>query len=497
MLEGLDAFLSIVVIVALIGVALSGLLSWLKIRLKLPRIKVPHFLVYYWMELLARIRIEGWFWVAKVYRAELLNTATYLADLRIPSFSTNTDPPAVPLEEPKTVAEIGVIATSMATATTSEVQTLRRALSKLPELVTWGDVIANPAPGSKYSFPIGVDSFGNFVWWDFCKEVLHLGLYGTTNSGKDTAMMGWFVAITTTCTPQDVLFAVLDGKGHWLTPNLAHLKHMMFPPAGGFGTKGYARVQQAIRLVESEAERRETLIFGKGYRKWDDYVRDFPQELPMVVVIITDGLDVIQGEIETFLISMVSKARALGFRVIVSMQTPTRRDQRWRMNLPAVLCGPMQDRSQDSPALGLAEASIVFRPSLLPPATYRQGTFVARVQGQQLLVQTPLVTDEMFDAHITTLPVHKYEEGHEHTQNSAPPLSPLEEFLRDRVIDMPGATLPASELYAAYEEWLQDPDLLPTPVSFGIAVSKLERFVKQRNPRGFVEYKNIAFAEED
>ena len=56
-----------------------------------------------------------------------------------------------------------------------------------------------------------------------------------------------------------VQFAILDGKGDWLTPNLRQLAHMWIPPAGGFGATGKAAILHTIKRIEQEAERRQQL----------------------------------------------------------------------------------------------------------------------------------------------------------------------------------------------------------------------------------------------
>ena len=146
------------------------------------------------------------------------------------------------------------------------------------------------------------------------------------------------------------------------------------------------------------------MIVESGQRTREAYNTATGETLPLLIVLVTDGMDSVQGEIETLLTSLVSKARALGIRVIVSMQTPTRRDTRWRANLSTVLAGPLLDRSQDAPAMGLREDSIVYRPSLLPSPQKRQGAFVLRAGNEQTLLQAPYISDSHFDHLCESLP---------------------------------------------------------------------------------------------
>ena len=113
--------------------------------------------------------------------------------------------------------------------------------------------------------------------------------------------------------------------------------------------------------------------------------------------------------------SLVSKARSLGIRVVVSMQTPTKQDTRWRGNLSTVLAGALQSGSQDAPALGIAPRDLRYRPSQLPPPAQRPGVFVCRIAGDQVVVQAPYLTDAEFDRHCAALPATP----HRTTQNEA------------------------------------------------------------------------------
>jgi len=114
-------------------------------------------------------------------------------------------------------------------------------------------------------------------------------------------------------------------------------------------------------------------------------------------VLATDIIDVVD-ETERLLIALVSKARALGIRVIVSMQTPTGKRLEWRMNLSTLISGALVDGSQDAPALGVRDPkALVYRPSQLPPPPGERGLFVVRHNNEQVLIRTPALVGD-FDA---------------------------------------------------------------------------------------------------
>jgi hypothetical protein len=249
---------------------------------------------------------------------------------------------------------------------------------------------ADPRP-ARFAVPLGRDQTGAFRWLNLGSDALHIGLYGTSGCGKDHLLRLWFAALLN---ERDVRWAILDGKGDWLTPNLARLPQMLFPPAGGYGDEGQRRILDAIGAVNEEAKRRFGLLLSAGVRSVEEYNQTAPDPLPLLVVLATDIIDVVD-ETERLLIALVSKARALGIRVIVSMQTPTGKRLEWRMNLSTLIAGALVDGSQDAPALGVRDPkALVYRPSQLPPPPGERGLFVVRHNNEQFLVRTPALVED-------------------------------------------------------------------------------------------------------
>ena len=249
---------------------------------------------------------------------------------------------------------------------------------------------ADPRP-ARFAVPLGRDQTGAFRWLNLGSDALHIGLYGTSGCGKDHLLRLWFAALLN---ERDVRWAILDGKGDWLTPNLARLPQMLFPPAGGYGDEGQQRILSAIGAINEEAKRRFGLLLSAGVRSVEEYNQTAPDPLPLLVVLATDIIDVVD-ETERLLIALVSKARALGIRVIVSMQTPTGKRLEWRMNLSTLISGALVDGSQDAPALGVRDPkALVYRPSQLPPPPGERGVFVVRHNNEQFLVRTPVLVGD-------------------------------------------------------------------------------------------------------
>jgi len=287
------------------------------------------------------------------------------------------------------------------------------ALNALPKRVLLGEF--QPFPASTTAVPLGTDYLGKQVWGDLALDLLHIGIYGTSGAGKDALLRCWFALLASRNGPETLQFAFLDGKSDWLVPALSGLSHMFFPPAGGYGKKGREAILMACKVIDAEAERRQELLVSAGCRTREQYNKRAAQggvaELPLLVVVVTDVMDAITGEVEALLAALVSKARSLGIRVLVSMQTPTGKGLDWRMNLSTVLAGALVDGSQDGPALGVRDTTALpFRPSKIPPPPQERGVFVAKVRGEFTLLRTPIfrgdpeANEDRFDEIVEGLP---------------------------------------------------------------------------------------------
>jgi len=276
------------------------------------------------------------------------------------------------------------------------------ALGALPRLIDLEHIIDNQPGG--YSVPLGQDSSGAMVWRDMRKDMLHVGIFGGTGAGKDNLFESWFVALTRQNSPEQIQFAVLDGKGHWTQPALSSRAHFWRAPAGGIGQEGQDAMQGLLKAIQAEAARRGKLVFGADCDTLERYMVKTGDKLPYLVVYFSDVMGSLVADVDRLLVDLVSKARALGIRVVVSLQTPTKQNTQWRANLSTVICGQLQGRSNDAPALGLAERDILFPPSQLPDPKLRPGVFSVRSGRDQLLLQAPLVRRDYMARIVSELP---------------------------------------------------------------------------------------------
>ena len=281
--------------------------------------------------------------------------------------------------------------------------TIAEAVARLPALVRLEELRLDPRPTA---VPLGVTHDGSPCWIDLASDTLHIGLYGVTGSGKDTLITSWMALLCRRNDPRDLQLLILDGKGDWTLPQLRGLAHMRLDPVAAYERDSLA---QALMVIQREVLSRQALIFGHGCRNREQYIAASGQRLPLLVIIITDLMVEITGDLEELLTGLIARARALGIRVVLSMQTPTGKGMDWRVNLSTLIAGCLNDGSQDAPALGIRDTrSLRFRPSQLPPPQQGDartlGLFVVRHAGAQLLVKAPYLGTEAFDALCAGLP---------------------------------------------------------------------------------------------
>ena len=289
----------------------------------------------------------------------------------------------------------------MPATTPAATESLSAALARLPKRV---DLLTLRLAPSPTALPLGIDPDGSPVWIDLASDTYHIGLYGQTGAGKDNLLRCWFVLLARRNAPSAVQFAFLDGKGDWLIPQLARLGHMFIAPAGGYGKKGDAAILAAVQTIDAEAERRAMLNQAAGVTSREAYLAKTGKSYPLLVVVASDVMTSVAGAVEELLVNLVSKARSLGIRIVVSFQTPTGRDTRWRSNLSTVLAGALQAGSQDEPALSIPVKDLRYRPSALPPPQQQPGVFVCRAAGAQHLVRAPYLSGDAFSRQVATLP---------------------------------------------------------------------------------------------
>lgn len=295
-----------------------------------------------------------------------------------------------------------------------EKQPIQTILPKLPLSFSYRDFTKL----SGYQVPIGITSGRKHIFASVKDEILHALIAGTSGTGKDSILKLWYTYLTIQNTPDDIQFVILDGKGEWLLPGIKESAFNFLPPVGGqeieiirkdngkreIVNKTTERMQDTIINILNEMDRRMTLFNSVGVNDYTRYIQKTGKTLPILVVVLTDvGADI--DELLSALIKqIIYKARSLGIRIWISMQSSVGQSTGWRNNIGFKMVGKLETPQHDSFVLGNAVSTMMVRPSDLPTPTANNpgtlGLFVVKLSGNQYLVKTPFLPEITWENYV-------------------------------------------------------------------------------------------------
>jgi S-DNA-T family DNA segregation ATPase FtsK/SpoIIIE len=245
-----------------------------------------------------------------------------------------------------------------------------------------------------YTFPLGwrvASEKPSLVFARLVGDVNHIALTGFTDSGKDSwaAQALFYLALSTSA--RKLQIAILDGKGglSWIGwENKAHVWLLAEQPQD---------MRPAMDRLKVERERRQRILKAAQCEKWEEYQG---ADLPLLVVFVSE-LMLLQDatsktELADWLNTELTSARASGIRYIVSGQTFTRLDTRWRSQIGLYVAGyqPRGDADEPNTSFSTKELrdfgtradgrSMGVAPSELPVPPEGSGVFTC-VQGRTVL----------------------------------------------------------------------------------------------------------------
>lgn len=297
----------------------------------------------------------------------------------------------------------------------------KKAFKTLPMIFHHDDI---PEAPSKLAVPIGINYQQEVIWGDFSAQkndldtsrLLHVLVSGKTGSGKDNLLRVWYKTLTTNNTPNEIQFVILDGKGDWLTPQVANSPYMAIPPAGGIDYKkidgkrvdcGADRMLTSVDWVFDELERRQTTINAAGATDIFSYKRRTGKSYPYLFVMAVDVGEQLTGDLVKLIKQLISKGRAYGIRLLINMQNPVGEDTKWRSQLGAIITGHQGDARQDHHIMGASNVALLqLRPSQLPdPEQYEgaKGLFIIKQGNKQDLIRAPYLPEMDWEDYLDEL----------------------------------------------------------------------------------------------
>lgn len=253
-----------------------------------------------------------------------------------------------------------------------------------------------------YSFPLGwclsMDHQPDCVSSSFVGDVNHVLLTGFTDSGKDSWAATALFSLALTTPPEKLQFAIIDGKGGLSWIGWGDRAHVWLL------AKQAEDIRPAMDALKTERTRRIRILEAAGCEKWDEYERG---DLPLLVVFVSE-LMLLQdatskSELADWLNTELTSARAAGIRYIVSSQTVTRMDTRWRSQIGLYVAGyqPRDDADEPNTTFptkdllrfgnDMTDRQVGVPPSALPVPPDGAGVFTC-VQGRTVItVRSPYV----------------------------------------------------------------------------------------------------------
>lgn len=216
-----------------------------------------------------------------------------------------------------------------------EVPNEQRQVVRLREVIEETDSSAR-----KMNIPVflGKDVSGNPLTVDLAK-MPHLLIAGRTGTGKSVCLNAIITSILMTCRPDDVRMLMIDPKMVELS-GYARLPHLMHPVVTDM-----KKAEAILAWAVEKMEERYSLLAKAGVRHINSYndlgreelfrrleveendgAAGVPEKLPFIVIIADEMADLMMTagkEVETHIIRLAQKSRAVGIHLILATQKPT------------------------------------------------------------------------------------------------------------------------------------------------------------------------------
>jgi S-DNA-T family DNA segregation ATPase FtsK/SpoIIIE len=166
---------------------------------------------------------------------------------------------------------------------------------------------------------VGIDVTGQPVARDLQKAP-HLLVAGATGQGKSVLINAFIVSLLMRRTPDELKFIMIDPKMVEMAP-YDGIPHLLTPPITDM-----SKASNALKWAVNEMEERYKLLKDARVRNIEDYVKQTGSLMPYIVIVIDEFADLMmqyRQEVESSIIRLAQKARAIGIHLIVATQRPT------------------------------------------------------------------------------------------------------------------------------------------------------------------------------
>lgn len=198
-----------------------------------------------------------------------------------------------------------------------EVPNIKSAMVGLRGIVSSNEWKSNTSP---LGFAIGRDIAGRAVVGDL-DRMPHLLIAGATGSGKSVMINTLLSSLLYRNSPADMKLILVDPKQVELTP-YADIPHLLTPII-----VEPERTISALKWAVAEMERRYTALAGAEKRNIADYNKTNNGDgMPYIVIVIDELADLMMlaaRDVETLIVRLAQKARAVGIHLVLATQRPS------------------------------------------------------------------------------------------------------------------------------------------------------------------------------
>jgi S-DNA-T family DNA segregation ATPase FtsK/SpoIIIE len=240
-----------------------------------------------------------------------------------------------------------------------EVPNAERQLVRLREVIE-----ESQAKAGKMRIPIflGKDVSGNPIVVDLT-SLPHLLIAGRTGTGKSVCLNTMIVSMLMARRPDEVRMLLIDPKMVELSPYKT-LPHLMHPVVTDMRKaeailawavekmeERYALLARAgVRHISSYNQLGEEELFERLQPESDEERENIPTHLPYIVIVADEMADLMMTaakEVETHIIRLAQKSRAVGIHLVLATQKPTVDviTGLIKSNLPARICFQVASRT--------------------------------------------------------------------------------------------------------------------------------------------------------
>jgi S-DNA-T family DNA segregation ATPase FtsK/SpoIIIE len=166
---------------------------------------------------------------------------------------------------------------------------------------------------------VGIDVTGQPVCRDL-QTAPHMLVAGATGQGKSVLINAFIVSMLMRKTPDELKFIMIDPKMVEMAP-YDGIPHLLTSPITDM-----SKASTALKWAVNEMEERYKLLKEARVRNIEDYVSQTGNLMPYLVIIIDEFADLMmqyRQEVESSIIRIAQKARAVGIHLIIATQRPT------------------------------------------------------------------------------------------------------------------------------------------------------------------------------